>query len=254
MKRYTIYYYTGTGNSLQTALDIADKLENAEIVSISKNIGKKIYCYSEGIGFVFPVNGRNVPMIVYQFIENLQVPSNSYFFAIATCGFLPGRTLVTINKLLTKKNAKLNYGKNHRMIANCITAYDIFQDIEKTLEKSDQCLQKYIKDIQNLKPCYIRKGLLPKDDSKYIKEKSYKYSRRGEDFTVSNSCILCKNCVLICPVNNIELYSNKVVFSNKCIQCLACIHWCPTKAINWNNKTQLRKRYHHPKVKIAQLL
>ena len=33
----TIYYFTGTGNSLKIAKDLSQQLEGAEIVQISKN-------------------------------------------------------------------------------------------------------------------------------------------------------------------------------------------------------------------------
>ena len=49
----TIYYFTATGNSLQAALDIAEGLGGAEVISVSR-AGKNVKCDSEVIGFVFP--------------------------------------------------------------------------------------------------------------------------------------------------------------------------------------------------------
>jgi len=40
------------------------------------------------------------------------------------------------------------------------------------------------------------------------------------------------------------------VWGNHCEACLACIQRCPTKAIDYNHKTQARKRYINPNVKL----
>ncbi|MDR3121471.1 MAG: flavodoxin, partial [Clostridiales bacterium] len=39
-----------------------------------------------------------------------------------------------------------------------------------------------------------------------------------------------------------------------CEQCMACIQFCPKRAINYRDKTQKRKRYHHPDITAQDLV
>ena len=54
---------------------------------------------------------------------------------------------------------------------------------------------------------------------------------------VKKNCIHCKQCVKLCPTNNIIEEAGKIKFksNNNCIYCLACIQWCPMQAINFGN-------------------
>jgi ferredoxin len=61
------------------------------------------------------------------------------------------------------------------------------------------------------------------------------------NYHVSGNCIGCNICSQVCPVKNIEIINNKLVFKYTCEQCMACIHFCPSKAINYGNKTQNKK-------------
>ncbi|MDR4077755.1 MAG: EFR1 family ferrodoxin, partial [Ruminococcus sp.] len=75
----------------------------------------------------------------------------------------------------------------------------------------------------------------------YLKNKS-NWHLIGEDFSTTQNCIKCGKCVSICPVNNISLQNEKIVFSNKCVACLGCYHRCPLKAIIYKGKNK-KDRY-----------
>ena len=68
--------------------------------------------------------------------------------------------------------------------------------------------------------------------------------------TVKKNCIHCKQCVKLCPTNNIIEEAGKIKFksNNNCIYCLACIQWCPMQAINFGSYNLKDKQYHHPEV------
>ena len=57
----TIFYYTGTGNSLWVARKVADELGGASLVSIPEYKAGKDTTISETVGFVFPVYIWGVP-------------------------------------------------------------------------------------------------------------------------------------------------------------------------------------------------
>ncbi len=251
----TIFYFSATGNSLQTALDIANALGDTEVVSISK-AGMNYNCSSEVIGFVFPVYAWGLPNIVNEFIKSCNFNKNAYFFSIVTCGGAIGTCLTDIDNLLKEKGAYLHYGSKLRFLSNYILMVDIKKDkVDQKLARADSRLALIIKDIMNRKESKIKgsSGIL----SGYFKNSHEKaianYKFTDKEYNVSKSCTKCGICVSVCPVKNIEIIDEKVTFKHNCERCLACIHWCPQKAINYKDKTQNKQRYHHPKVKLAQL-
>ncbi len=107
----TIYYFTGTGNSLSVAKKIANALENTEVKSIKKMIKEgEFSSKSENIGIVFPVISWGAPFIVDEFIRQFKFRKNQYIFSVATCGATPAGTNTLINKMLKKKALLLSAG------------------------------------------------------------------------------------------------------------------------------------------------
>lgn len=95
----TIYYFSGTGNSLKVAKDLSEQLEDSKIVQICKNNMSILKdTQSEKIGFVFPVYFSGIPVMLKSFMENLQVGKHNYVFAIATCGGSVGTSFNQIKK------------------------------------------------------------------------------------------------------------------------------------------------------------
>ncbi len=81
----TNYYFTGTGNSLQIAKNIRDKLEDCKLIPIAKVWQiKDLTATSEKVGFVFPLYWSGLPKIVYDFAYKIDLSSINYFFAAVT--------------------------------------------------------------------------------------------------------------------------------------------------------------------------
>ena len=70
-----------------------------------------------------------------------------------------------------------------------------------------------------------------------------KYMLKNLAFKADNNCINCGECVVHCPLNNIEIVNGKPQFGKNCCGCFSCLHRCPTEAINIKNKTQHKGRY-----------
>jgi len=95
--QYTIYYFTATGNSLQIARQLALKLENTSIESMTTQPpSHPIGGQNQAIGFIFPVYYIGLPRIVKRFVQNLQIHPKTYCFAIANFG---GSQLDTLGML-----------------------------------------------------------------------------------------------------------------------------------------------------------
>ena len=103
----TIFYFSGTGNSLKTAKDIQTKINAKELISMSRGVKEYKSCQSDVIGFVFPVYFWGIPNRVFQFISNLSINTNGYIFVILTYGMYSGNGLPAVQSILRKKGLKL---------------------------------------------------------------------------------------------------------------------------------------------------
>jgi Pyruvate/2-oxoacid:ferredoxin oxidoreductase delta subunit len=48
--------------------------------------------------------------------------------------------------------------------------------------------------------------------------------------------------------------NGKPIWQHRCEQCFACLQWCPEESIQYGKKTQKKKRYHHPEIKLSDML
>ncbi|MCX5780008.1 MAG: EFR1 family ferrodoxin, partial [Firmicutes bacterium] len=73
-------------------------------------------------------------------------------------------------------------------------------------------------------------------------------------FYVDDKCNGCGICAKVCPVNNIEIVDNRPMWNHHCESCLACFVWCPEKAISGGLLSGKSERYHHPEVKLMDMI
>jgi len=77
-----------------------------------------------------------------------------------------------------------------------------------------------------------------------------------KDFWVDEKCNRCAICVKICPTHNVVMSGphERPSWSHRCEQCFACLQWCPREAIQYGRKTPAYERYHHPEVRLQDVL
>ena len=247
-----IYYFTGTGNSLQIAQDLSSNIEDSNVNKITEYNGEKIE--GDTLGIVFPVYNWGIPLIIRDFIKKLDVSENTYIYAIANYGGLPGKALDMCEDLLREKDLKLSSGYLILMPGNYILGYGAKD--QKTQEKQFASEKKkvseiasYVKERKELK---IEKSHTVIDRVFY--NKFYKdvknFHENDKYFTVSDKCIGCGLCKKRCPVSNIKIVDNKPVWQHNCELCLLCLQGCPKEAIDYQNKTKGRKHYINPNVQL----
>jgi ferredoxin len=254
-----LFLFSGTGNSLNVAIRIQEKVENCEILSIPKVLEEKKFNYeADKIGFIFPVHFLDAPHIVREFLKNIKIISNPYIFAIATCGGEIGKTFRSINEILDKKNRKLDSEFSMVFPSNSIIMEDKSSTpevIDKLIKNSEVRINEIIEKITKNeieKHIYTKASFKNRFGSLMGKIFLYKiFSDRR--FKVDNDkCVRCGTCVSVCPMNNIEIVDDKVTYNHNCEVCSACLHWCPQNAIQ-HFKTQGIPRYHHPNITIKQI-
>jgi len=251
----TIYYFSGTGNSLQVARDLAQQMGETIIKPIRNNMEEDFF--SETVGIVFPVYLWGVPEMVLKFADKLKENhAVRYIFAIATYKSDAGDAIGQLRRKMNKIGAKLSAGFTIAMPGNNIIFYDV-ESKQAQANKLNACgvklgeIAQVIRDRQVTLPAVsvidrlLKTGLLH-----HILVSTFKNSDKR--FRIEPACNGCGSCSKVCPAGNIELKSGRPVWKHNCQQCLACINLCPNQAIQYGNITAGRQRYRNPVVDIRE--
>lgn len=254
----TIFYLSGTGNSLWIARALARELGNTEVVSMADwdknqhNIGSQV------IGLVFPVHMWGVPKRVLEFLDQLQAMAPAYIFAVANNAGQVSNTLVQLQKVMESKGVALSSGWSVVMPSNYIPWGG-----PGSSEKQNELFTAASTKLSNIVPKINLRVKMPVEKGplwqRIVFTWLYKLSfphvpEMDKKFWVDERCNKCEICIKVCPSNNIMMNNDKLIWQNHCEQCLACIQWCPQEALQYGKKTPAYSRYHHPEVKLKDLM
>jgi len=253
MERNIVFSFSGTGNSLKAAKDIAGSLDNCNIVSMGKSY--RLSGAYERIGFVFPSYAMGLPGIVEEFIKSLDLSENkgSYYFTVVTCGQSAGNSIYRIAELLKAKGATLQFGSQLLSFSNYVVLYPMADNADEKAKEAEKALNPMITEIVGKRPHVVPRRSNPAltlVHNFFITT----LPKKDEGFHISDNCDRCGVCTMVCPVNNIKMKDQKPLFQHQCQQCMACIQWCPNRAIEYKNKTQNRGRYRHPDISCAEMI
>ncbi|MBI5680424.1 MAG: 4Fe-4S dicluster domain-containing protein [Methanobacterium sp.] len=257
----TIYYFTGTGNSLAVARDIANEIGETELISIPAVINGKIMADTPSIGLIFPVYMWGMPNMVVNFVDKLNIMKDQYVFAVATCAGQPGETLVQLQKLLQGKGSDLHAGFAVKEAPNTIQSDIIFIKIARLIERNERISKSGIERLEEIVDMIKnKKEHKPETSSKLLNKYGNLIYKGGMSrintmgkFWADEKCNLCLNCQKICPSNNIEIINDKIHWNQKCEFCQACVQWCPKEAIHIERE-DLNRRYHNPAIKMKDII
>lgn len=267
-----IYYFSGTGNSLRTAMKIAERIGGAEIVSV-RCLPESVSAKNANIiGFVCPVYEWDMPGTMKTFVKMLKINPNAYIFMVATYVMIHGKCFETMEQILSEKGARLNYGGALRCVASQCTAYPPFPPerimiplMEKGMEKiSQDILFRKERAYPRMSP--VTRKLYSKVMTPYMNvEVEY-----DNGFFTDDRCVGCNTCAKVCPTQNITIEENRPTWHHHCHGCMACVAYCPTKAIQFKTPQaykqldtfitkrlclpEKRKRYHNPFIKAKDLM
>ncbi len=255
--QHTIYYFTSTGNSLQIARQLATKLENSTIKSMTTQPpNHPIGGPDETIGFVFPIYFVGMPRIVKRFIEKLQIQQGTYCFAVTTFGGFQLDAIGLFNNALKKKGVSLSYGEGVKMPDSYIPRYDALppEEAQKIIGEALVKVDEFAEAIANrqISPVKRKAKLLTKTVNHLFMYRNIEAF--DKKFHATNTCVGCGLCSEICPVSNINLEEHRPVWQHHCERCMACIEWCPSEAIQYGKNTAKHKRYHNPTVTVKDIM
>lgn len=256
----TIYYFTGTGNTLAVARDLARETGDTALIPIPTVTGKQeVVADSDVVGIAFPVYFLNIPAIVQEFVQKLRFAGNPYIFGIAICGERPGPALYNLKALLEARRITLAAGFVIVMPENYIGPIDLMGDVDRVQEKYAGARSR----IPVIAAAIRDRKVSPPEGADSVLLKIGGYITRTLASAVYNTprrlhateqCNRCGTCGRICPTRNITVTKDGVEWGNSCTQCYACIHWCPKEAIEIGGRTKRKRRYHYPDVTIRDML
>jgi len=255
--RTKLYVYTGTGNSLWIARQLALELKEAA-VEFTPNLSKDLKVEADRVGIIFPVHIWGLPSRVIRFIDHLQVKPEAYLFALAVNAGQPAATLLQLKKLMSTQGQSLALGYSFVMPSN-YTPWGGPGPIDAQQRLFGKAQEK-VKAIAGI----IARGERRKVDRgplwqnilfSWIYKMSFRSVRKmDKKFWVDDKCNRCGICSNACPASNIEMTLEKPSWLHRCEQCLACLQWCPQEAIQYGKKTVKYPRYRHPEIILKDII
>ena len=254
-----ILYFSGTGNSLEVAQQLAthdgDKLLNIGEAYKYKKFEITLKD-SEDLGFVFPCYGGTTPPLLDNFIKHVSLKNQNgapfvprYCYAVITCGaFVGDAAYFFADELLTHQSIHLDASFSVKSVGNCVSLYDMPEkDKEKKLLEHARIGADEVAQLisQRQTGHFEKRNLFGIIMSKFSNKPEK--PRSGENFYTLSTCTHCGHCEEICPTNTITLIEGTPRWAELgCTQCFACIHRCPPHAIQYTKKTENRGRYINP--------
>lgn len=245
-----VLYFSGTGNSQFVAIQIAEMLEDHQIVSINqfiKNGKKAVFESKQPFVFVAPTYSWRMPKVVEQWIMKNSFKGNKDAYFILTCGGDCGNASAYAEKLCQKKGMRFCGLAPVVMPENYLALFPTPSESEckKIIENAKPCIASLATQIRSgkclEKPSVSLKGRL---ESGPVNPLFYALLVHDKGFSVLGNCVSCGKCVLRCPMNNIDLVNGKPTWKGNCTHCMACIGGCPTKAIEYKDKSKERHRHY----------
>jgi len=258
MMKTTIYYFTGTGNSLKYARDLAGELGETELISIIEAVKLESLPMTDRIGIVFPVYIWGLPLIVNRFLKKLSKENrDKYIFAIATNGGTVAGSLLLVEKRLHSMGLKLSAGFSVVLPSNYISMHETsIEEQQQLFEAADIKLKEIVTIIKANNSYPIERGSLSEQIWKtglIHRITSPMIHKMDHSFWTDKNCNSCGLCSKVCPVQNIIMKNDVPKWRHKCEQCHACLNLCPKQALQFGKMTVGKERYKNPFVTLKDL-
>lgn len=259
MKKVSIFYFTGTGNSEYVAREIANRLTSEAIagfslpkieIEVSSIVDFYKIKYKSTIHvFVFPVLGFGIPSIMKTFMKKMSevvYPENrvtepadaaevttTTAIVIPTMGGNVGVCFYLARKFL--KNYKVINEYPVVMPANWTLASDAPNEIlvNKILSSAQVDIENIAKKIMSGESFIFQQSPLNKL-LYFVYFPFTLFGRRfsGKAFYSNENCNRCGLCASKCPNSTISMTGNGPEWDWNCEQCFKCMNICSQNAIH----------------------
>ena len=253
MDKNVIFCYSGTGNCLNLARNIAKGIGGADIIMMRSKPAVIDVTDADKVGFVFPCYGGGAPEDFLKYARLIKVGRDAYTFGICQPAVYKGTGLAELNKIIPLKYWRV---VTHHCSCVWLFPHQVMLPLintQKAQRRSERMAEEISTDIRQGKTSAGRPFNNPLN---MLENKIWPViaKTRIRKFAVSDKCIACEQCVRLCPRKNIRIENGRACFGTDCAQCLGCLQYCPQKAISIGKITDNREHYHNPKTKAEDLM
>ncbi len=259
-----IFTFSGTGNSLHVARELAARLPDTSLIPIMGVIGQEeVKTRADVVGFVFPIHALTVPWPIRTFLEKASFGSASFIFAVSTRECF-SKVFDDIDHLLQQQGKTIDASFSIEMPQNYIPIFETYSkaEIERVetamLVDLDLVAQRITerkvhrpKDPVWLLP--FSHGLVPLVSLWFRK---VRFPNMARSFYADDCCTGCGICERICLSGKIRMVDGTPFWDEtvQCAYCFACLHYCPEEALQIRGRrTEDKGRYHHPAIRAADI-
>ena len=249
-----IIWFSGSGNSLAVARTLAEKtqdtllhLSDAPAADLS---GEKV------IGLVYPTYSYDAPLKIKEMLCSIRFPKDAYLWIVVTCGSTPGNSIFTVRKILQQQDVEIAYSRIISMPDSSAVCFG--NDAHGQAAKLDAVpaqLEQIAGEINGRVRRLEHAGRTLSGTTVNSKLFFPIATAAVKQDVNTDKCIGCGICAKVCPNGNITVVDKKAKVGPHCTQCLSCVHFCPQQAMEIRHRpTKKENQYHHPDVKVKDLM
>lgn len=250
-----IFCFSGTGNSRYIARRFAEALKDT-VVDLNAKIkaqDNSLIQTGKDVIIVVPTYAWRIPRVVSEWLTKTELASAECIWFVMDCGSEIGNA-AKYNRHLAEQ-MKLRYMGTAQVVMpeNYIAMFGVpeAEEAVKIVEKANPDIEAAIASIKvGQEFSAPRNNMYDHIMSELVNPIFYQLIVKADSFYASEICIGCGQCVLKCPLNNVQLRNGKPVWGKKCTHCMACICYCPTKAIEYGKKIRGKPRYCFEKLEL----
>ncbi len=233
-KKYQLFYFSGTGNTLLLVEKAVEMLKNnnAEVI-VERIEDNPVVDPNTSIIFAFPIACFSTYPIVWKFIENL--PQSKIATKVNVMYDMAGRSF-NFASLLHKTFRKKGYAPQSLgiiIMPSNITKEESTEDKHKTLfDKAFGDVETFVNNVKTGHKNWKQKGLVTGLYNRMVQNMNWFKTMKSWQPTLDESkCTKCGICAELCPTKSIEM-NEYPIHKDTCQICLRCIGVCPMKALN----------------------
>lgn len=255
MKKITVFYFTGTGNTKYISDYFAKCMTsiNWEANSISiENLDLKdrnrYLEESDVIFLAYPIYCSEMPSNMADFIDKLPNGKGKSLGVFCSQLMFSGDGSSIMKKRIKELGYNQIWGFQFNMFNNlCIKGSPLkqtenYKELEKKLEKVNLKIESMAESV-NINRKRVYDGSIVHNLMGLLQRPAYNKKLRAgyqHAFSANDKCVKCQKCIRSCPGKVIELIDDQVVFKNNdnCVTCFRCYNFCPVSGVNYKGNVQ----------------
>lgn len=204
MAENIIYCYSGGGNCLDMAKNIARELGDTDIVMMRSAPVKTDAREAKRVGFIFPCYGGGLPGKVEEYAKTILISPDAYTFGIVQYAGYMGCGLYKLDRI-----RELDYwaGMSHQCTCIWLMPHGLMNpplSVAAAQKRSEAKARAFAADIKAMKHSAKRP---PRRAACILESAGFSkvVGKKAAQYTVNDRCIGCGTCVSVCPRHNIGL-------------------------------------------------